>query len=277
MDNGLFFDPQQPYYGGSAVELERKRAAEAQQMGLAQQLGNTALGGGGSQYNLGAGYGQTFADRGASLLSQQQPGGGQAGLSSAQAYQVSSPLAGQAYQSFDPRAAVGAASQVAADQAARNAMSVARGGPNAALGVRQALAMQASGNLQAQQQAQAMALQGELQRGQLGMQASQIGVQAQSISQQLAAQERARLTQLGLSQAQMGLGANAQATSQAAGMAQFRENLYSGRDMNTNNSQLQADQYAQQMAAIAAQQKQAFVGGMVNAAGGVVGGAAGMV
>lgn len=270
---GMFYDPQATYYGGSAEALKQQREQAAQQMGLAQNLGNQAISGQGG-YNIGAGYGQTFADRGNQLLNGYGAGGTR--LDQAQQYGVNAGPAMQAYQNFDPRAAINGASQIAADQGMRNALSVARGGPNAALGIRQALAMQAGATLQGQQQAQQMALQGELQRAGLGMQAGQIGMQAQTVNAQLLAQERARLTQMGLQQAQMGLGASAQATAQAAQMGQFREGLYSGRDMNVNNSQLQADQFNQQQQAIAAQQQQAFVGGMVNAAGGVVGGMAGM-
>lgn len=269
----VFYDPQQTYYGGSAGALDDQRKQSAQQMRLAQDLGNLSLGQGGtgSSFNPYA----SALTAGANLVSS-----GQRAVDAQN--QTAVPIMGlgfgaeSAASQFDPQAATRQAVQMAADQNARNAMSVARGGPYAAMGVRQALQMQGANAVQAQQQAGVLGGQMAQARAQLGIQGAAVAGQNAAAFNAARLQQQAQNRQFALAQMQGGISTVQQSAAQAAQMAQFRESLYSGRDMNVNGSQLQADQFYQQQQAQASQQKTAFVGGMVNAAGGVAGSAMGM-
>lgn len=274
----MFADPSQTYYGGSADALAQQRADALAQMRAAQALGNQALGQAGSPYGTPDGGAMGVATR----LQQQ---GGVAldnvtgrPLTLDSSGRVASAMAMGAAGAFDPGGTARQSSQVAADQAARNAMGVARsGGPNAALAMRQALQVQGAQSMQAQQQAGLMAAQLAQLKAQTAIQGagvvSQIGAQQNATALQQQQQDR----QFALAQLQGGVGITQQEAARAQQLAQFREGLYSGRDQNVNSQQLQADQMYQQMMMQAAAQKAAFTGQMVSAGAGVLGAAGGMV
>ncbi len=166
---------------------------------------------------------------------------------------------------------------MAQEQALRNSLALARSGPNSALATRQALQQQGIMGLQSEQQAYAAALQGEQARAQLGIQAAQVNNQMAGMNAQAQTAELQRLQQLGLAQSQMGMQGAQYAAGLGANLGQFREGLYSDRDINANSQQLQAQMFNQQQEALAMQQKQAFTGGIISAGAGIVGAAGGMV
>lgn len=256
-------DPRRTYYGGSA-QAQTQTVEEAQkQLGMAQALGTQTLGQGWAP----------LAARGTESYEAARP----ALASALSAAPILGPVNTSGIAaSFDPTRATNAASANAANLVARNAMSIARGGPNAALGMRQALQMNAIGGQQVAGQAAQMALQGELQRAGIGLQAAGIANQGIAATNQARIGEAGRVGQMALALQGQGMQAGAQAANAQQQLGTFREQLYSGRDMAVNQSQLQSDQLFEQQRQEAERAKQAQLGAVLGAVGNTVGSIYGM-